>query len=385
MKNILYISAVLLIVSCGGERSTDQILEAGNLKEIKETRGKLLEQKNQLDRDIAALEEYINSKSGDKNLALVSTYAVNDTVFNHYLELQGTVETKQNVIVYPEMPGVLTNVYVKAGQRVSKGQQLARVDDGGMSQQIQQMQVQVQLAKTTFERQKNLWDQKIGSEIQYLQAKANYDAQVKAVNGMRQQLGKSVVKAPFTGVIDEVITEQGSVVSPGMTQLFRIVNLNDMYVSVEVPENYLTSIKQGTEVQVDLPVLAETMDSKVRISSNFINAANRSFTIEVPVPNKSGNVKPNLTAKMKIKDYTAANAILIPLNVISENQEGDQYVMIAVPKEGTNTIIAKKQVVTTGKTQGDLIEILSGLEKGMQVINAGARSVREDQDIQIKK
>ncbi len=385
MKKILLILTTVLIVSCGGERSTEDIIDGGDLKEIKAKRGELLKQKTALDEQIAALELYINEKSGDKNNALVSTLTIKDTLFNHYLELQGSVETKQNVVVYPEMAGVLTNVYVKEGQRVSKGQRLASIDDGGLSLQIQQMEVQAQLAKTTFERQKNLWNQKIGSEIQYLQAKAGYEAQQKAINSMRKQLGKSTVNAPFSGIIDAVITEQGSVVSPGATQLFRVVNLGDMYINVEVPENYITSIKQGTDVQVDLPVLNETLTSKVRVASSTINAANRSFSIEVPVPNKEGNVKPNLTAKLRINDYTNPNAILIPLSVISENQEGQQYVMVATPAVDGKGFVAKKQIVTTGVAQGDSVEILTGLKAGVQVINAGARSVREDQSIDIKK
>lgn len=386
MKNSsLLIFIALLLISCGGEPSPEDVLASGDLKKIKETRGKLLEQKTALDAQIAMLEDYIEEKSGDKNNALVSVLTVKDTVFNHYLELQGSVDTKQNVTVYPETPGILTNVYVKEGQRVNKGQRLARIDDGGLSQQVQQMEVQAQLAKTTFERQKNLWNQKIGSEIQYLQAKTSYDAQLKAINSMKQQLAKSNVNAPFSGIIDAVITEQGSVVSPGATALFRVVNLSDMFINVAVPENYLTSIKKGTEVQVDLPVLKETLTSSVRVAGSTINTANRSFNIEVPVPNKEGLIKPNLTAKLRIKDYSNPAAILVPLSVISENQEGNQYVMIAQKQEGGNNLVAKKQIVTTGVAQGDFVEILEGLKAGMQVINAGARSVREDQNILIKK
>ncbi len=384
-KSGLLILIVLITISCGKEPSPEDILAAGDLKKIKETRGKLLEQKTALDAQIAIFEDYIQEKSGDKNNALVSVITVKDSMFNHYLELQGSVDTKQNVTVFPETPGILTNVYVKEGQRVSKGQRLARIDDGGLSLQIQQMEVQAQLAKTTFERQKNLWNQKIGSEIQYLQSKASYESQLKAINSMKQQLAKSTVIAPFSGIIDAVITEQGSVVSPGATALFRVVNLSDMFINVAVPENYLTSIKQGTEVQVNLPVLKETLTSSVRVAGSTINTANRSFNIEVPVPNKAGLIKPNLTAKLRIKDYSNPAAILVPLSVISENQEGNQYVMIAQSQQGSNDLVAKKQLVTTGIAQGDFVEILEGLKPGMQVISAGARSVREDQKIEIKK
>jgi membrane fusion protein (multidrug efflux system) len=248
--------------------------------------------------------------------------------------------------------------------------------------------VQAQLAKTTFQRQERLWNQKIGSEIQYLQAKANYEAQVNAIKSMQQQLAKTIVTAPFSGVIDDVITERGNTVSPGMTQLLRIINLDNMYIEVEVPETYITSVNEGTDVEVEFPMLGETFKSKVRQTSSFINPANRSFNIEIPVPNKNGRVKPNLTARLKINDYTSTDAILIPLAVISENQNGDQYVMVASDlQEGTlyKTAIAKIRVITTGKTSENMIEITHGLEEGDNVIVEGARSVKEGQQIRIKK
>lgn len=307
---------------------------------------------------------------------------VKDTLFDHYIELQGSVDTKQNITIMPEMSGLLTQVYVKEGQKVVAGQILAKIDDGGLSQQIQQMQVQEQLAKTTFERQKRLWDQNIGSEIQFLQAKANYEGQSKAISSMQRTLSKTSVRAPFAGTIDDVITEQGNVVSPGMTALFRLVSLKDMYINVDVPETYITSIKKGTEVTVEFPVLSEKMESTIRQTSSYINPANRSFSIEIPVDNKRGNIKPNLTARLKINDYTSENAILVPLSVISENQEGEQYVMIV--NESENGLQAIRRKVTTGKASGDLIEITEGLKIGDQVITEGARTVREGQLIDIK-
>jgi membrane fusion protein (multidrug efflux system) len=248
--------------------------------------------------------------------------------------------------------------------------------------------VQAQLAKTTFQRQERLWNQKIGSEIQYLQAKAGYESQQSAIKSMQQQLSKTLVTAPFSGVIDDVITERGNTVSLGATQVLRIVNLDDMYIEVEVPENYITSVRKGTQVDVEFPVLGEIVKSIVRQTSYFINPANRSFKIEIPVDNIKGNIKPNLTARLKINDYSSAAAILIPLAVISENQNGDQYVMVASDlQEGGlyKTAITKRIVITTGKTSENMIEITSGLEEGDNVIVEGARSVKEGQQIRIKK
>lgn len=161
---------------------------------------------------------------------------------------------------------------------------MAKIDDGGLSQQLAQLQIQVDLAKTTFERQERLWNQKIGSEIQYLQAKSSYEAQASAVNQLQQQLEKTNVRAPFSGTIDDVITDQGSVVAPGQSALFRIVNLDNMYIETDVPERYISDISEGKEVLVEFPILGITLNAKVRQAGNFINPANRTFKAEIAVP-----------------------------------------------------------------------------------------------------
>jgi RND family efflux transporter MFP subunit len=383
MKKItLVIATAIVLISCGGNTpSIEELIATGDEKAIATKKTELLQQKEELEASIAAIQKFQNENNKDAIKALVSTTTVKDTLFTHYIELQGSVDTKENIMITSEMPGLLTRVYVKEGQRVSKGQLLAKLDDAGLAQQVEQMKVQVQLARTTFERQQRLWNENIGSEIQFLQAKTNYEAQNEALKAMQRQLGKMNIIAPFGGTIDNVVTEQGNVVSPGLP-LFRLVSLKDMYLNVEVPETYITSIQKGTEVIIDLPVIGETLKSKVRQTSNYINPANRSFNIEVPVKSTSGNIKPNLTAKLKINDYTSTNAKLVPLSVINENQQGAQYVMIAVKEDGQ--LIAKRRSITTGKTSGDLIEVLAGLNNGDQVITAGARTVKEGELIDIK-
>ena len=276
----------------------------------------------------------------------------------------------------------MSRVYVKKGQKVSKGQILAKIDDGGLSQQLSQLKIQSDLAKTTFERQERLWNQKIGSEIQYLQAKAAYEGQLEATKQLQQQVGKTLVRAPFYGTIDDVITDQGSVVAPGQSQLFRIVNLDDMYIETDVPERYVSDIIEGKEVKVDFPVLGKEIDAKVRQAGNFINPANRTFKVEIAIPNKDIAIKPNLTAKLKINDYTNKNAILIPQSIISENAEGQQYVYTITDKI-ENKAKVKREFIETGRTQGDYIEVLSGIKNGEEIIDEGARSVKDGQDVKI--
>ena len=382
--NILILPITLLLVSCGGgnEKDVDTLIAEKNVEAITEKREALKAEKTELDAKIKQLSDAIQEINPTKKYPLVTTIVAKDTIFNHYLELQGSVDTKKNIVVTPEMSGILKQVFVKEGQRVSKGQILARIDDGGMSQQLAQLQIQSDLAKTTYERQKRLWDQKIGSELEFLQRKSAYEAQQQAVNQLQTQIGKTAVRAPFSGVVDDVITEQGSVVGAGQSPIMRIVNLSDMYIEAVIPEQYLTSVKEGSDVEVNFPVLGTTTKEKIRQAGDFIDPNNRTYKVEIGVSNKEGNIKPNLTAKLKINDYTNEKAILIPQSVISENAEGEQYVYIANDIKEKNAI-AKRIIVETGKTQGDFIEITNGLKDGDAVIKEGARSVKDGQEIKI--
>ncbi|PXX21576.1 efflux RND transporter periplasmic adaptor subunit [Arenibacter sp. ARW7G5Y1] len=375
-----------LLVSCGNDnqQTVDDLISAADLNALRAKKSELFEQQKVLENEMKKLDSVIGSMSGNENLPLVTTVIANTQKFDHYLDLQGDVKTKQNVLIYPEMQGVLQRVYVKEGQQVSKGQILATIDDGGMGSQLEQLKTQAQLAKTTFERQKRLWEQKIGSEIQYLQAKTNYEASENTVKQMESQLGKSTIRAPFSGIIDDVIKDQGTVVAPGAgSEIFRIVNLSDMYIVVEVPETYLGSIQNGKEAKVYFPVLGDSIMTNIRQTGNFINPGNRSFTVEIPVPNKSGTIKPNLSAKVQLNDYTSENAILIPQSIVSENADGEQYAYVAEDLNAENEAVVKKIIITTGKTQNGFVEVLSGISTGNHIIKEGARSVKDGQKVKV--
>tara|TARA_B100000949_G_scaffold235626_1_gene260895 strand:+ start:6865 stop:8052 length:1188 start_codon:yes stop_codon:yes gene_type:complete len=385
MKKIIQLSILgLLVASCGGGsgQSVDEALASKDLEVMRAKRTSITEELKVLEDQVKKLDDAIAELDDNSKLPLVSTITVQAEEFQHYLELQGDVMTDQNVLVYPEMAGTLYRVYVEEGQRVSKGQLLGSIDDGGLSSQLAQLKTQAELSKTTFERQKRLWEQNIGSEIQYLQAKTQYEAQQNAVKQLESQVGKSSIRAPFSGIVDDVIKDQGTVVSPGPgSEVFRIVNLSDMYIDVEVPESHLPNVTPGKTAEVYFPVLGEAITTKVRQTGNFINPSNRSFVAEIPVPNKDGHIKPNLTAQVKINDYTNGNAILIPQSVVSENAEGEQYVYTIAEKDGE--MVAKKSIIKPGKTQGDYLEVLEGLSAGSQVIVDGARSVRDGQNVQV--
>jgi len=386
MKNIYtLLIGSLLILSCGGNKETsiEDVIASGNLEEIRVRRTEVVTKQQELNDAIKKLDLKIANLDLTKKLPLITAVKIEESIFNHYLELQGNVSTKNLLVLYPEYSGVLSRVYVKEGQKVKKGQILAKIDDAGMSQQVAQLQIQSDLAKTTFDRQKRLWDQKIGSEIQYLQAKSSYESQQKAVNQAQSQLAKTIVRAPFSGTIDDVITEQGSVVAPGQSQLMRIVNLDDMYIETEVPENYITNVTKDKNVAVEFPVLGKTINAKIRQAGDYINPANRTFKVEIAIPNKDKAIKPNLTAKLKINDYTNKKALLLPQSIISENAEGQQYVYVITEKKSNHEAIAKKVIIETGKTQGDVIEVLKGINNGDEIIKEGARNVKHGQTVKI--
>ena len=386
MKNILPLFILTLILaSCGsGEKqSVDNVIESQNIESIRAKKAELVSEQNLIKQDIKKLDIAISELDAGKKIPLITTFKLKEAEFKHYLELQGNVTTKNLLMIYPEYSGVLTNVYVKEGQKVRKGEVLAKIDDGGLSQQLAQLKIQAELAKTTFERQQRLWDQKIGSEMQYLQAKSNYEAQGQAIAQLEQQVAKTIVKAPFSGTIDDVVTEQGSVVMPGQSELMRIVNLDNMYIVTDVPEKYIAQITRNKKVEVEFPILGKKIDSKVRQVGYFINPNNRTFKVEISIPNKEKSIKPNLTAKLKINDYTNENALLIPQGIISENANGEQYIYVIKDKVGNDEAIAEKTVIETGLTQGDLIEVTNGLETGDEIVMEGARSVNDGQKVKI--
>ena len=373
MKKIILIATIsALLFSCGKKEDNaniDSLISSKNLVSIKAKRAELQTQLTKLDNAIAELDVKKTEE------ALVSVATVKDTIFSHYLEVQGNVNTKENLIIYPQFAGILNTVNVIAGQKVTKGQVLGTIDDGGLSQQLGQLENQLALAKTTFERQKRLWDQKIGSEIQYLQAQTNMVSQQKAVSQMKAQMAKTRIIAPFNGVIDELIAERGQVVGPGQG-LMRIVNLNNMFVATTVPESYIGKLKVGTEVSVYLASLGKSFKGKIRQVGNNINPNNRSFGIEVSVPNTENLLRPNQVAKLKITDYTNSKAVVVPSNVIQEDADGNQFVF-EVSSVKDKTGIAKKVMVKVGKTADNFTEILSGLEPKTIVVGDGVKTVSE--------
>jgi membrane fusion protein, multidrug efflux system len=379
----LSLLSLTLLVSCqsADESTVDQLLQSGDEQAIREKRAALSQERNAIDATIDQLDQALAKMNTNTSLPLVAAIQAQPALFEHFVSLQGSVKTLQNVLVYPEMPAILKSIAVRKGQRVRKNDLLALLDDGGLAAQFEQAKSQLALAKTVFERQERLWKQEIGSEIQYLQAKTNFESAQSAVAALEMQYNKSFVRAPFDGLVDQVFKEPGVFVSPGQgAELFRIVNLDEVYLEVDVPESHVATVKKGTKALVYLGALATEIEAEVSQRSNVINPSNRSFKIEVALPNKDGAIKPNLTATVQLNDYSKEQAILVVQSIVSENADGQQYCFV-LRQEG-DTYFAERRIVQTGKTQGDFIEVLDGITPGELLITEGAKKVTDGQQVQ---
>jgi len=384
MKNFILNLSIILIISCGpkNSKSTEEILATNDYTLIQKRKGEIKTQINDLKFELNRLDNVLEKIDTDKNLFLVSAIKLKYKNFSHYLNFQGSLDTDQNVVIYPELPGLLKNIYVKQGDKVKKGQIIAKISDNGLTDQLEQLKLQRNLAKTTFERQKKLWDQKIGSEIQYLQAETNFKGLEKKISQMRDQEGKTRILAPFDGTIDDVIADIGSNLAPGLTPIFRIINIEQMKVSAEIPEIHIPYIKQNKNVKIYVPILDKQILGKISSVGNFINPNNRSFSIEIKLLNKSNELKPNMTVSLEINDYQNKSAILIPSKDILEDEEGNFYVYKLVIDSNEN-YKSNKVMIQKGKSYNNMTEIKSGLKENDLIINEGLRQVEDGQTVKV--
>ena len=373
-KTIISLSFSLLLMACGQEteKAVSSItVNKGTLDELQIQKANYTLQIKELTLALDSLNQKLEKMSGGQKRVLVTALEIKSQIFNHTIEIQANIKTRQNLQLFPEFGGRLNQILVKEGQEVKKGTLLAVIDDAGLQDQLDQMKLQLELVKTTFERTQRLWDQKIGSEMMYLEAKTRFKSQQKQVAQMRNQLSKTKIYAPFSGVIDEIIARKGSTLAPGMTPIMRIVNLDNMYVESDVPENYLANITKGSLAKVSIPVLNVTQNTVVRQTGNFIQPNNRTFRVEAPIKNPTGMIKPNLNARLSIVDYSNLEALMIPFRVIRENAKGDSFVFILTGQEQDNEYITEQRFVTLGMSKNELVEITKGLNTEDLIVDEG--------------
>ena len=386
MKNSLLLFCILLFIQCGSsdKQTTAEIIASKDLAAIQTKKAEVVKSMNTLKQELESLNEVIGQLDNEQKFLLVTSIETKVAPYDHFVSFQGTLETDKNILMYPEIPGLLKSINVVEGQSVKKGDVLAVISDSGLIDQLQQLEIQLALAKTTYERQNRLWEQKIGSEMQFLQAKTQYLSLEKSIAQMKDQVAKTTIKAPFDGIVDHLLADVGSSLAPGMTPVVRVINLDEMKVSAEIPEIHLTNIKKAAKVAVNIPVLNKTLPAQINAVGNFINPNNRSFRVEIGLENSSGDLKPNMTVLLNINDYQNEAAILVPSKNILEDQAGAKYVytLEAVPGQ-EDMYKAIKTFVKTGKNSDNKTEILEGLSAGDLLVEDGIRLVKDQQLVKI--
>jgi len=383
MKKFIYPIFILFIVSCNNDnkKTIEELINEGNLEELQERRSSLIIQKGQINNELKEITQGVSILDTAKSFVLVNTVTTKTETINHFSKFQGIIKTDQNMILYPEFSGRVSKIYVDEGDVVKKGQALAKIDDGGLYNELKLVESQAKLAKTIYERQSKLWNDKIGSEIQYLEAKTNYEIQNNRLKSITESLAKTTITAPFSGTIDEIFIEEGNLVSPPMMpdqgNAFRIINLNELYVESVIPESFIGKIKKGAEVQVEIPVLNKSFNSTIKHSVSSINQLSRTFKIEVSVPKNDLDLIPNLNVEVNVLDYTNSQAILVPESIVSEDSDNNKFLFTVLNNK------AKKTIVETGYTQNGMIEITIGLDVNEIVINEGGRIVKDGQNVKI--
>ena len=361
MKKLIYIPALLLLAACS--KPKDKKAELADLKK----------QQSELNEKIAKLQSEIGTTDAVKTLD-VSVYKIETGSFSNYVEVQGKIDAEENVTAYPQAQGTITAIYVKAGQRVSKGQLLVQLDNSILKQQLAQGEAQVDLMSTLYERQKNLWDQKIGTEVQFLQAKTNLQSMQKQQDALKQQSAFYSIKSPINGTVETMDLKLGQVAGPGVTGI-NIVNDNSLKIKANVPESYAASVRVGNTVKVVVPDAKDSVTATINFAAKAIDPVSRSFPVEVKLPSRA-TLRPNMTAVLRIADYTNKNAITVPVKAVQQSESGD-YVYINVNG------VAKRAPIKQGAISGGSVEVLSGLKAGDEVIVDGVADVDEGDKVRV--
>lgn len=373
-KLFIIVPVAAMLWSCGGSSAKTEtaklLAEKDSLTAIYREAGNRLKE----------IEKELEGLNGDKKLTLVSTVAVNQGTFSHYFDVHGVVEANKNAQLFAETPGVIKRIFVQKGQQVSAGQLLLEIDSEIIEKNIAEVQTSLELATELYNRQEKLWKEKIGSEVQYLEAKNRKESLENSLRTLQAQKEKAKVRAPFAGVIDEVFPKEGEMAGMQMP-LFRLVNMDKVYVKCDISESYVMTIKQGTEVEVYFPSFGQTVKAKISRTGQYINPNNRTFQVEVDLMNLTQTIKPNLLATVKIKDFERENALIIPSRLLQQSTDGRDFVYVA--KAENNEVVVHKVFVIAGMSHDDHTMIIEGLEAGDMLVDRGSRSIKDGQAVRI--
>ena len=385
MKKFYISILTLIIISCNssGSSSITSLIDNGDLDGLKKRKKEYVDTMNTMQVELNEINDGIAFLDENEKLTLVSNYEIKEKVFNSYMEAQANLKTRKNVLILPEFQGTLEQIFVNEGQNVKKGKLLAEINDSGLKEQLEQLTIQANFAKESFERTERLWNNNIGSEIQFLKIKTDFESSQKMVEQMKDRLAKTKIYAPFDGEVDEIISNQGSNLIPGVSQILRLVNLDKIYAEASVSEKYISFIEEGTEAIVQVPLLGKEIKSQIIQTGNFINPSNRTFRVEVPVENIDNKIKQNLDAKIKINIYSKKDAVVIPLRIVREDASGRNFVYVMNQDVKEGVYVTTKTFISLGNKNNTDVEVTEGLKIGDMLVLEGASIVEDSQRVKL--
>jgi len=373
MKKLLLILPLVVLMACSATTT-----EEGDRKAKEQLLQDYRQQATELKQKIAQLEKELGTTKADKTIP-VKVDTVARKLFTHTIEVTGNVEANEDVTVAPETSGNIISIEVTEGQHVKKGTVMGRVNTEAIQRNIEDLQIQLQLAKTVFERQQKLWDQHIGSEIEYLQAKSNKESLERKLEGLQAQLDMATIKSPVDGVVDRIYQKQGEIAGPAIP-FAKVVNISNVRIYADVSESYLTSIHAGQEVEINFPALNKTVTAPIFRKSSTINPDNRTFQVRVNLNNPDKEIRPNLVSLLHITDYKANDAIVVP-SILIKNDFNGKYVFVAAQNSGKWK--ASKRYVETGRNNNNYTMLSNGLKSGEKLIVEGYEQVVDGSPISI--
>lgn len=372
-KTIVIITiGIFALIGCSPkEQSTEQI------------RNQIVEYKLQiedLNEKIIKLEESIKDDTTNNNSLKVEILTVGTQNFEHHIDVTGTIDADLNALISPEMNGQITKIYVKEGQKVNKGQVLAKLNDEVLRKNLAQLQTGLLLADTLYQKKKKLYDQKVISEIEYLQAKNQKETLEDNINVIKSQIRLTTITAPFSGIVDRIYLKEGEMGVPGRT-FIQMVNLSKMLATADVPENYLPALKVGDSVKLTFPTYPDIeITNNIYQIGNVIDPINRTFRVKILFNNTDNKIKPNMISVIRFQDFDAKNAIVVPTNCLSQDISG-WFLFVIKNKENKN--IAVKKYVEIGISNEMETIITSGLSEGEKIVSKGQSLVKDGMEVSI--
>jgi membrane fusion protein (multidrug efflux system) len=337
-----------------------------------------------MNQKIAELEKKLKTMNSGEEITEkipVEVETISFKPFNHFIQVSGSAEAVKEAFISPEMAGQIREIYVNEGDYVEKGRLLAKLNSDITESSIVDLESSLALATTVYEKQARLWEQGIGSEIQYLTAKNNKESLSQKLVTLKAQLDMAMVKSPVSGIVDVIYRKKGEMAMPG-AQFMQIVNLEELYINADVSESYLSQVNEGETVKVEFPVYPDmSIDVPIYRKGNIINPNNRTFTIQLKLKNADHRLKPNLLSIINIRDFSADSAVVVPSAIIKQDITGSYIYTL---QQAGDKLIAKKKYVTPGQFYQDKTMVVEGIQPGQQIIVGGYNEVSDGTEVYVK-